>query len=134
MEKATRVGGYLVGELLMRADSELIMPAMAFSLPGAWDGLGRRWTGLHFSVVSNLTLLSGDTHYLGAYYTPGPETLRPLADTFTPAVKSSRVPARFPAVWPDTGQDAVVLDLPGGKTMHPDTLCLRLTDIPVVEG
>lgn len=135
MEKVTRVGDYLVGELLMRTDSELIMPAMAFSLPGTWGGLGGQWMGLGFSVVSNLTLLSGDTHYLEAYYMRGSETLRPLADTFTPAVKSGQVPARFPAVWPDTGQDAVVLDLPGGKAMaHYDPLRLRLTDIPVVEG
>lgn len=49
-------------------------------------------------------------------------------------MKNGQVPARLPAVWPDTGQDAVVLDLPGGKTMHQDILCLRLTDIPVVEG
>lgn len=50
-------------------------------------------------------------------------------------MKSGQVPARFPAVWPDTGQDAVVLDLPGGKAMaHYDPLRLRLTDIPVVEG
>ena len=135
MEKVTRVGGYLVGELLMRTDSELIIPAMAFGLPGAWDGLGGQWMGLGYSVVSNLTLLSGDTHYLEAYYTSGPETFRPLADTFVLDVKSGQVPARFPAVWPDTGQDAVVLDLPGGKAMvHHDTLRLRLTDIPVVEG
>ena len=134
MEKVTRVGGYLVGELLMRTDSELIIPAMAFGLPGAWDGLGGQWMGLGYSVVSNLTLLSGDTHYLEAYYMPGPDTLRPLANAFTPAVKSGQVPARFPAVWPDTGQDAVVLDLPGGKKMHQDTLRLRLTGIPVVEG
>ena len=64
----------------------------------------------------------------------GSDTLRPLANAFTPAVKRGQVPTRFPAVWPDTGQDAVVLDLPGGKTMHQDILCLRLTDIPVVEG
>ena len=134
MEKATRVGGYLVGELLMRTDSELSLPAMAFNLPSSWDGLGLQWTGLGFSVVSNLTLLSGDTHYLEAYYTSGPETFRPLADTFVLDVKSGQVPARFPAVWPDTGQDAVVLDLPGGKKMHQDALRLRLTDIPVVEG
>ena len=134
MEKVTRVGGYLVGELLMRTDSELSLPAMAFNLPSSWDGLGLQWTGLGFSVVSNLTLLSGDTHYLEAYYMPGPDTLRPLANAFTPAVKSGQVPARFPAVWPDTGQDAVVLDLPGGKKMHQDALRLRLTDIPVVEG
>ena len=43
MEKVTRVGDYLVGELLMRTDSELIMPAMAFSLPGTWGGLGGQW-------------------------------------------------------------------------------------------
>ncbi|WP_245574528.1 OmpA family protein [Actinomyces dentalis] len=134
MEKVTRVGGYLVGELLMRTDSELIIPAMAFGLPGAWDGLGGQWMGLGYSVVSNLTLLSGDTHYLEAYYMPGSDTLRPLANAFTPAVKSGQVPARLPAVWPDTGQDAVVLDLPGGKKMHQDALCLRLTGIPVVEG
>ena len=134
MEKVTRVGGYLVGELLMRTDSELIIPAMAFGLPGAWDGLGGQWMGLGYSVVSNLTLLSGDTHYLEAYYMPGPDALRPLANAFTPAVKSGQVPARLPAVWPDTGQDAVVLDLPGGKKMHQDALCLRLTGIPVVEG
>ena len=134
MEKVTRVGGYLVGELLMRTDSELSLPAMAFNLPSSWDGLGLQWTGLGFSVVSNLTLLSGDTHYLEAYYMPGPDTLRPLANAFTPAVKSGQVPARLPAVWPDTGQDAVVLDLPGGKKMHQDTLRLRLTGIPVVEG
>ena len=134
MEKVTRVGGYLVGELLMRTDSELSLPAMAFNLPSSWDGLGLQWTGLGFSVVSNLTLLSGDTHYLEAYYAAAAETFYPLADTFTLAVKSGQVPTRFPAVWPDTGQDAVVLDLPGGKTMHQDTLRLRLTDIPVVEG
>jgi len=132
--KVTRVGGYLVGELLMRTDSELSLPAMAFNLPSSWDGLGLQWTGLGFSVVSNLTLLSGDTHYLEAYYMPGSDTLRPLANAFTPAVKSGQVPARLPAVWPDTGQDAVVLDLPGGKKMHQDALRLRLTGIPVVEG
>ena len=85
MEKVTRVGGYLVGELLMRTDSELIIPAMAFGLPGAWDGLGGQWMGLGYSVVSNLTLLSGDTHYLEAYYMPGPDALRPLANAFTPS-------------------------------------------------
>ena len=37
-------------------------------------------------------------------------------------------PVRLPVVWPDTGQDAVVLDPSGnGK----DAIALRLTDIPV---
>ena len=131
MEKVTRVGGYLVGELLMRTDSELSLPISAFILPSEWQGVLR---GQLLNRVCNLTLLSGDTHYLEAYYAAAAETFYPLADTFTLAVKSGQVPTRFPAVWPDTGQDAVVLDLPGGKTMHQDTLRLRLTDIPVVEG
>ena len=131
MEKVTRVGGYLVGELLMRTDSELSLPISAFILPSEWQGVLR---GQLLNRVCNLTLLSGDTHYLEAYYAAAAETFYPLADTFTLAVKRGQVPTRFPAVWPDTGQDAVVLDLPGGKTMHQDILCLRLTDIPVVEG
>ena len=132
MEKVTRVGGYLVGELLMRTDSELSLPISAFILPSEWQGVLR---GQLLNRVCNLTLLSGDTHYLEAYYAAAAETFYPLADTFTLAVKSGQVPTRFPAVWPDTGQDAVVLDLPGGKAMvHHDTLRLRLTDIPVVEG
>lgn len=131
MEKVTRVGGYLVGELLMRTDSELSLPISAFILPSEWQGVLR---GQLLNRVCNLTLLSGDTHYLEAYYAAAAETFYPLADTFTLAVKSGQVPARFPAVWPDTGQDAVVLDLPGGKKMHQDALCLRLTGIPVVEG
>ena len=131
MEKVTRVGGYLVGELLMRTDSELSLPISAFILPSEWQGVLR---GQLLNRVCNLTLLSGDTHYLEAYYAAAAETFYPLADTFTLVVKSGQVPARFPAVWPDTGQDAVVLDLPGGKKMHQDALCLRLTGIPVVEG
>ena len=131
MEKVTRVGGYLVGELLMRTDSELSLPISAFILPSEWQGVLR---GQLLNRVCNLTLLSGDTHYLEAYYAAAAETFYPLADTFTLAVKSGQVPTRFPAVWPDTGQDAVVLDLPGGKKMHQDALRLRLTGIPVVEG
>ena len=131
MEKVTRVGGYLVGELLMRTDSELSLPVSAFILPSEWQGVLR---GQLLNRVCNLTLLSGDTHYLEAYYAAAAETFYPLADTFTLVVKSGQVPTRFPAVWPDTGQDAVVLDLPGGKKMHQDALRLRLTDIPVVEG
>ena len=131
MEKVTRVGGYLVGELLMRTDSELSLPISAFILPSEWQGVLR---GQLLNRVCNLTLLSGDTHYLEAYYAAAAETFYPLADTFTLAVKRGQVPTRFPAVWPDTGQDAVVLDLPGGKKMHQDALRLRLTDIPVVEG
>ena len=65
---------------------------------------------------------------------PGTDTLHPLANAFTPAVKSGQVPIRFPAVWPDIGQDAVVLNLPSGKKMHQNALRLRLTGIPVVEG
>ena len=38
---------------------------------------------------------------------------------------------RFPVVWPDTGEDSVTLDLPGGGGIW-ERVAARLTDIPVV--
>ncbi|WP_172191410.1 hypothetical protein [Actinomyces faecalis] len=78
-----------------------------------------------------LTVLVGGTRLLTADYQSSSGARRPLTALNLPAVKAG-VPATVPVIWPDTGQDVVVIDLPGDSTGHSvATPVLRPTDVPV---
>ena len=127
MDRVTRVDGYLIGVLLISSDAASVhFDLEAFHMPPRWQS----YWGISATSACSLTLLNGATRYLptqvdinGSWW--------PMTDRFVLSAGGPDAPVRLPVVWPDTGQDAVVLDLPGnGK----DAIALRLTDIPVVEA
>ncbi|SPT52969.1 Outer membrane porin F precursor [Actinomyces bovis] len=133
MEKVIRTQGYLVGEVLMRSTADVEFPYGAFNLPRAFKAVD--WYQDSFRV-DNLTLLKGNTYLPVAGYLVGGEDAKPLADVMRVELKGGGEPLHLPAVWPDTGEDKVVLDLPAGDESESSTpvLTLRLTDIPVEQG
>lgn len=128
-----KIGRFLVGHVTVEClDAEGTVLANRLTLPRPFS---RRWqdrAAVDTASADRLTLLVGGTRLLAADYQPGSEARRPLTTLNLPAVKAG-VPATVPVVWPDTGQDAVVIDLPGDATGHSVAgPVLRLTDVPVV--
>ncbi|WP_196717307.1 OmpA family protein [Actinomyces trachealis] len=134
MDQVTRVGGFLVGEVLLRSANDVELPYGSLVLPRSFSST-IKW-GDHFSRVCSLTLLKGDVYLPVAAYLVGGDDTYPLAGVMPVKIKGGEEPVRLPAVWPDTGEDKVVLDLPGGSRGPNATpvLTLRLTDIPVVQA
>lgn len=131
MDKVTRVGGFLVGEVLLRSATDVELPHGSLVLPSSFSN-AIRW-GKYTSRVCSLTLLQGNVYLPMAAHLVGGDDTYPLAGNMPVTIKGGGEPVRLPAVWPDTGEDKVVLDLPGGK-QAPNAkpmLTLRLTDIPV---
>lgn len=134
MDKVTRVSGFLVGEVLMRSATDVELPDGSLVLPSSFSS-AIKW-GKYTSRVCSLTLLKGNVYLPMAAYLVGGEETYPLAGTMPVKIKGGGEPVRLPAVWPDSGEDKVVLDLPGGK-QSPNAkpmLTLRLTDIPVEQA
>ncbi len=132
MESVTRWQGYLMGSLLLSSPKEVSLKPDAFALTGELSQYG--WGQLG-AFVCNMTLLEGGTRHLIVDSTRDDKRGTPVADYMASPIDGGEEPTQVPAVWADTGQDTVVLDLPGGKTRDGvETIRLRLTDIPVVEA
>ncbi|WP_126414143.1 hypothetical protein [Actinomyces viscosus] len=80
-----------------------------------------------------MTLLSGGSRVFIADYPDAEKVYHPVTSTFVPKLKVGEN-RHLPAVWPDTGQDVVVLDLPGGQNILGEAIAARLTDIPVTNA
>lgn len=134
MDKVTRVGGFLVGEVLMRSATDVELPYGSLVLPKSFSS-AIKW-GEYSTRACSLTLLKGNVYLpVAAHLVRGDDTY-PLSDSVPVKIKGGGEPVHLPAVWPDTGEAQVVLDLPGGGQGSKSTpvLSLRLTDIPVEQA
>lgn len=137
LQGVTRRGGLLFGELDVKGGTG-----------GSVTPLGGEWFDDPGSVLSNardelsgvtslfstdgLTLLAGaDRVYPVDYLLPDASSHRPLAelDLTTPIEENEMT--RICVVWPDTGEDTVIVDHPDGGALP----CpWRLTDVPVTDA
>ena len=131
IDHVIRVGKYLAGTVLLKADQDVTVKPGVFALPYKFQEL--RWPSLVHGVY-NFTLLNGGTRYLEADHASQDGDRFPIANSVVNDIKAGEA-MRLPAVWPDTGEDAVTLDLPHGDNSNPaPPLNARLTDIPVTEA
>ena len=131
IDHVIRVGKYLAGTVLLKADQDVPVKPGVFALPYKFQEL--RWPSLVHGVY-NFTLLSGGTRYLEADHASRDGDRFPIANSVVNDIKAGEA-MRLPAVWPDTGEDTVTLDLPHGGNSNPaPPLNARLTDIPVTEA
>lgn len=115
---------------------------------GSVSPLGTGWLADPGSVLNNvrgelggatsllasdgLTLLSGaDRIYPVDYLLPGAAAHRALTELELAEILGDGQTSRVCVAWPDTGEDAVMVDHPAGGAM---SCPWRLTDVPVVEG
>ena len=133
IDKATRVGNFLIGDVLATALDKEGTVSTSMNLPRPFN---ERWAGrggVDAAGSDSLTLLVGGMRHLVADYKRS-DTWRPLTSQNLPTMKPG-TPLHMVAVWPDPGQDSVVVDLPGtGNTSGSPGPIVRLTDIPVVDA
>ena len=131
MERAVRAGRFLMGTLMLDVDKEVSLPAAAFSMPGSVQD---KYWPIPALAVCSLTLLSHGRYYLEASYSNSAGDAAPLSNNFVYPLQPG-APTRLPAVWPDPGDDSIVLDVPPGEnSVAAQRLSFRLTDIPVVDS
>ena len=135
LDHVTRTGGLLLGQLTVTTgpggtgnaflsswltDSSVLLANSRGE--GGTDAMG---------ASSGLTLLAdGQRVYPADYLPPVIDRHRPLTEqTLTSTLKEGAT-TTVCVVWPDTGQDTVTLDHPGGR--FDDGYAFRLTDIPVI--
>ncbi|WP_257494138.1 OmpA family protein [Actinomyces wuliandei] len=142
LERVTRAGGFLLGELEVTAGPGGTGNDGSTFL-GAWLGDERakalsnprgEGAGVDGIVTSSgLTLLSGGERVFPAdYLPPGKDRHIPLTERKLSSVMKEGMVTRVCVAWPDTGQDTVVLDHES-RTERGD-YAFRLTDVPVVEA
>ena len=82
-------------------------------------------------ITNGLTLLAdGQRVYTADYILPGGDWHRPLTELYAYEDLKENVTTTICVVWPDTGQDTVTVDHPGGH--FDDGYAFRLSDIPVI--
>ena len=115
---------------MLTASERVYVDRWEFWLPSEIEG---RYFSVGWIVgVCNLTLLSAGQRYLGVDYSYSNGARAMLSNDFVFEIQSGEA-TRFPVVWPDTGENAVTLDLPGGGGVW-ERVAARLTDIPVVNA
>ncbi|WP_129336340.1 OmpA family protein [Cellulomonas endophytica] len=139
LPEVRRLGGMLVGDLEVTNEGTTYLTATAFGL-GASDARGANDTTLIWAAT-NVTLPVGSTRVYPLDYVGRPEPLRrePMADRTITGVGpgDTRIVS---VVWPDTGQDTVVVEVAPHQVdsylglVPPPPAPFRLTDVPVVEG
>ncbi len=130
LDSVTRTGKFLVGAVKIEAEQDVKVPTSFLRLPVDLR-LTHMWTT--FSTTG-FTLLSGNQRYLvcDVQFKDG-EYLQMVSLGRVPPLTAGNA-SSFPAVWPDTGGESVVLDLIGGRDAYSEMLTVRLTDIPVIDG
>jgi outer membrane protein OmpA-like peptidoglycan-associated protein len=130
-----RAGGYLVGTLDVRNDGA--DDATFVSVLGSVrDGRGDLGSGL--LGASNVTLLDGGVRVYPVDYLVEPtfydlNERNVLADLQVGSLDPG-VTSRVTVVWPDTGSDSVVVDVPDGSTTVSDgSTPVRFVDVPVAD-
>ena len=136
LDHVTRNGGLLLGQLIVTTgpggtgDTTLTGwlndPAQVHASSRGESG-GVSAVG----ITNGLTLLAdGQRVYTADYILPGGDWHRPLTELYAYEDLKENVTTTICVVWPDTGQDTVTLDHPGGR--FDDGYAFRLTDIPVI--
>ena len=130
LPRVRRVGSWLVGNVeLTPTGGDMQTSIDRFRLPVP---LSEQWRGvLAGSGTASFTLLQGGTRVMAAQY-ESPEGYVP-ATTISLVASEEKGTVLLGAVWPDTGQDTVTLDLPGYGKDNSQGVVARLTDIPVEE-
>jgi len=131
IDHVVRVGEYVTGKVVLTSDEKVYMPLSSLALPGKLMEL-RGLSGLF--DVSSLTILSGGLRHLEADYAYSDGRRFPLANNYVydlePGVSQS-----LPVVWPDVGEDSVMIDIPAGEYRYArERIIARLTDVPVVDA
>ncbi|SHE24320.1 outer membrane protein bacterial [Actinomyces glycerinitolerans] len=129
LDSVTRVGDYLIGNVKIVAEQDATVSVVYLGIPTSMYSL-REW-GTYQST--GFSLLKGGQRYLLADFTDGEGENRPLTNFWSNDLVAG-MEKSFPVVWPDTGEDTVTMDMPGGTNGYRPVLAVRLTDIPVVEG
>ena len=136
LDHITRNGGLLLGQLIVTTgpggtgDTTLTGwlndPAQVHASSRGESG-GVSAVG----ITNGLTLLAdGQRVYTADYILPGGDWHRPLTELYAYEDLKENVTTTICVVWPDTGQDTVTVDHPGGR--FDDGYAFRLTDIPVI--
>ena len=136
LDHVTRNGGLLLGQLIVTTgpggtgDTTLTGwlndPAQVHASSRGESG-GVSAVG----ITNGLTLLAdGQRVYTADYILPGGDWHRPLTELYAYEDLKENVTTTICVVWPDTGQDTVTVDHPGGR--FDDGYAFRLTDIPVI--
>ncbi len=130
LPRVQRVGSWLVGNVELTPSGADLRPSSRFNLPSP---LRSQWGGflLEGAGTASFTLLQGGTRVMAAQF----KLSKRYAPTMTYRVAESKEGGTvlLGAVWPDTGQDTVTLDLPGYGKDNSQGVVARLTDIPVEE-
>lgn len=130
-----RAGGYLVGTLDVRNDGADYATFVSV-LGSVRDGRGDLGSGL--LGASNVTLLDGGVRVYPVDYLVEPtfydlNERNVLADLQVGSLNPG-VTSRVTVVWPDTGSDSVVVDVPDGSTTVSDgSTPVRFVDVPVAD-
>ena len=131
IDHVVRVGEYLTGKVVLTSDEKVYLPVSPFALPGKINEM-RGLSGVNH--VSSLTILSGGLRHLEADYAYSDGRRFPLANNFVYDLKPG-VSESLPVVWPDVGEDSIMIDIPAGKYLYTrERIVARLTDIPVVNA
>ena len=136
LDHVTRNGGLLLGQLIVTTgpggtgDTTLTGwlndPAQVHASSRGESG-GVSAVG----ITNGLTLLAdGQRVYTADYILPGGDWHRPLTELYAYEDLKENVTTTICVVWPDTGQDTVTVDHPGGH--FDDGYAFRLSDIPVI--
>ena len=129
LPRVQRVGSWLIGNVELTPTGNDLYPSPGrFKLP---NPLRAQWGGylIEGAGTDSFTLLQGGTRVMAAQFKPAER----YAPTMTYRVAESKEGGTIllGAVWPDTGQDTVTLDLPGFGKDNSQGVVARLTDIPV---
>lgn len=130
-----RAGGYLVGTLDVRNDGTDYATFVSV-LGSVRDGRGELGSGL--LGASNVTLLDAGVRVYPVDYLVEPtfydlHERNVLADLQVGSLDPG-VTSRVTVVWPDTGSDTVVVDVPDGSTTVSDgSTPVRFVDVPVAD-
>ena len=128
LPRVQRVGSWLIGNVELTPNGADLRPSSRFNLPSP---LRSQWGGflLEGAGTASFTLLQGGTRVMAAQF----KLSKRYAPTMTYRVAESKEGGTIllGAVWPDTGQDTVTLDLPGYGKDNSQGIVARLTDIPV---
>ncbi|PHP52793.1 OmpA family protein [Actinomyces ruminis] len=129
LDSVTRYEGYLIGNVKVVAERDASVSIVHFGVPTDMYSL-REW-GAYQST--GFSLLKGGQRYLLADFTDGEGVNRPLTNFWSNKLEGE-VEHSFPVVWPDTGEDMITVDAPGGTNGGLPVLAVRLTDIPVIDA
>ncbi|WP_238994182.1 OmpA family protein [Actinomyces sp. 565] len=129
LASVTRHEGYLIGTVTIASKQELSVPPFLMEIPHDLLFI-RMWSSY---ATSGCTLLKGDSRHLVVDFMNSDEDSVVLAGYISGTMKADDVRS-LPVVWPDTGEDTVIMDMIGEDDAFGQHLAVRLTDIPVVDG